>query len=292
LFQTIEELHGVAKKTRQIYQLVTCGSREFHAKYEKSVTLNEYHELYCMSNVVSASLHVFAEDRRIVIWAVNPVLKGNTKFWDAFNAELKDLDVLHAIYTWLKNMDLTGFDPKKLHPKLVHTKQEVVQDQQQKSHSFIAFLMDKHDWHGYGREQDFKGTKDPRWYDGFKFYFDFKQKKERYMCRIDQDTLYKQYKFYIKNKCTGKFRQATTFFKEIGEIGVTVYDKAARLNKRMRKFVDIEYSKVNSAWNKVYGVDCNPFAFNKRSYAIKTARFFNHGCVTEEPESEVDSDSE
>ena len=112
------------------------------------------------------------------------------------------------------------------------------------------------------------------------------------MWPLKPDTLYKQYKHFIKTKCTGKFRQATTFFKEIAEIGVTVYDKAARLNKRMRKFVDIEYSKVNPAWKKVYGVDCAPFSFNKRSYAIKTARFFNHGCVTEEPESEIDSDEE
>jgi hypothetical protein len=290
LFQTIEEMHGVRSKTRRIYQLTTCGSREFHAKYEKSVTLNEYHELYCMSNLPSASLHVLAEDRRICIWDVNPIMKGNKEFWDKFNAELKDLDTLHAIYTWLKNMDVKDFDYKTLHPKLVFAKQDVVIDQKQNSHAFIPFLYEKHDWCDFGNAE-----RDPYWSDSQKFYIKYKGKEGRYMVRVCQDTLYKQYRFYIKNKCTGTYRKDTTFFKELVDIGITVHTKPVRLGSKMRKCVDIEYDKVNKEWNRIYKVDCPPFSFNNSKYALRVHRFFRNlpnPALGDDTESDVGSDSE
>jgi hypothetical protein len=244
-----------------------------------------------MSNLKAASLHVLAEDRRICIWEVNPVMKGNIKFWKDFSKELKDLDVIYAIYMYLKNMDVKDFNYKELHPKLEMYKQTVVQDQKQNSHAFITFLYARHDWYEFGNEH-----RDPRWIETQKFYLSYKGKKGRYMVRVSQDTLYKQYKYYIKHKCSGqsKFRKSTSFFEEIADIGITVHKKPARLGSKMRLFADIEYSKVNTEWKRIYKVDCPAFSFNRSKYAHRVHRYLNKPDANMEydTESEVESESE
>jgi hypothetical protein len=112
------------------------------------------------------------------------------------------------------------------------------------------------------------------------------------MVRVCQDTLYKQYKYYIKDKCTGKHRKETTFFKELEDLGITVYKKPARLGSKMRKFVDIEYNNVNEEWNRIYNVDCPPFSFNKKKYALRLHRFFRNEKNPKRDNETDETDSE
>jgi hypothetical protein len=162
-------------------------------------------------------------------------------------------------------------------------------DQKQNSHSFIPFLYEKHDWYDFGNTE-----RDGNWSDSQKFYIKYKGKEGRYMVRVCQDTLYKQYRFYIKNKCTGAYRKETTFFKELEDIGITVHKKPTRLGSKMRKCVDIEYPKVNKEWNRIYKGDCPAFSFNKHKYALRIHRVFRNlpnPNFEDESESEM-SDSE
>ena len=271
IFQTIEELYGAKDKTKEIYQLVTCDNREFCKKYENPVTLGEYHELYIMSNHKSASLHVVKDDRRIVIYDINPAYKDDREFWVQFNAELHDLDTMHSAFQYFANMDVENFNPKDLHPDLTKTKNDVKQDQQTKTHSFISELFQKHQWYDYGETL---GSFHP--VEGCDFLLDYNGKKNQHVFRICHDTFYKMYVHYIRAECHSKPRQMKTFLKECEEIGVKVNQKPKRFKKVMRKFCDISYSHIKKKWNTIYGADPAKFFTAEREYANKTATYFGN----------------
>ena len=52
-------------------------------------------------------------DRRVALFRVSDIFKGNTEFWNSFHGNLNNDDKLDDVYTFLMNRDISQFDPEK-----------------------------------------------------------------------------------------------------------------------------------------------------------------------------------
>ena len=83
LIHFVDDLSAQTGKiqTRKLYSRVTSNHILMEKKGENIVRMDEFSELWITGNQNACSLHVCAEDRRIVIYKANPCLKGNKAFW-------------------------------------------------------------------------------------------------------------------------------------------------------------------------------------------------------------------
>jgi hypothetical protein len=248
-------LSGAKKDTRRFFSHVTLQVQKYEQKYCNPVTLREYSKIIVSGNRGAASLYVSAEDRRILEIEVSPVLKGNTKFWDAVGVEVLDKQIMKSWFDFFSTRDLSKFDFRVPPEVFVVSKQKLVLQQRKKSHVFLQRMMTT-----------------PNFLSEYQFYTDNiidveriavkpKERRGQVRIRIEQGVFYKAYCFYIDKYHPGaKKVYFPTFLKEVEELGVVVCDKSVRIRRdkdkqNPYKVVDLWWEDYLSAFKTLYKCD-------------------------------------
>ena len=242
LIHFIDDLQACSKtQTRKLYSKVTSNRILVEKKGETPIPMNEFSELWITGNQNSCSLHVCAEDRRIIIYKASPSLKGQKQFWTDLHKEFKNLDIAKAWFDYLQGRDVTKFDYQQNTLDSQSAKLESITDCMPKSHIFI---------NRYFSTEEFMST-----------YWNHQQiqlmeRKGGPYFRVDEQTMYHEYKVFV-----GRFynpsavRHIHTFRRELERIGLVCPKKRQKLFHRNRWVVHLEYKSFQRAFAEQYKTD-------------------------------------
>ena len=101
LILVVDDVERMNKATSdKLKSYVTADYRKYKKLYENPKTLKSYTDIIATSNSENP-VYCDHENRRDELGKVNPCLKGDKKFWDAWYKETEDLQVLGAWFRFL-----------------------------------------------------------------------------------------------------------------------------------------------------------------------------------------------
>jgi hypothetical protein len=238
LVHFIDDLQGCTKtQTRKLYSKVTSDHILTEKKGEDIIKMDEFSELWITGNQNSCSLHVCAEDRRILIYKANPCLKNNKKFWNDLHSEFSNLDIAKAWYDHLKARPVDNFNYHTNSTASDTAKLDSITDCMPKSHLFLNNVF---------TTEDFLVT--------YKRQIQVLQKKNKPpKIRVDKATFYQAYKFFVGNNySSSSVRHINTFLKELSTVGVVNPDKRQKLNGKNRFVLEFEFDAIQRVFQSRY----------------------------------------
>jgi hypothetical protein len=238
LIHFIDDLQGCTKtQTRKLYSKVTSNHILTEKKGEDVIQMDEFSDLWITGNQNSCSLHVCAEDRRILIYKANPCLKNNKKFWTDLHAEFSNLDIAKAWYDHLKSRPVENFDYRTNSVASDTAKLDSITDCMPKSHLFMNTVF---------TTEEFLGS--------YKNRIQILQKKNKPpKIRVDKAAFYQYYKLFVSNNySSSSARHINTFEKELLAVGVINPEKRQKLNHQNRFVLEFEFDTIQRMFQKRY----------------------------------------
>lgn len=253
----IDDLAGCTNKTtRKLYPLVTAETQQYEGKGQKVITMSEKSELWCTGNQNAASLHVCAEDRRIVIYEAADTLKGNFDFWKTLHEETDNTDVAHAWYQFMKHRDVGKFHPEQSHVASQHLKQVAITDAMNKTHVFVERFFSEENFHNppYLHKLGFmvqewaqhiqlsKRTRPP-------------DRAGQVLIRISQAALYKCYAYFMRTYFpSSRIHNMSAFLKQLQDVGMCVQPRRQRIHSYTHRVVDCYWTDFSGEYQERYQV--------------------------------------
>jgi hypothetical protein len=262
LVHFIDDLAGCTnKQTRKLYPLVTSETQAYEGKGCKVITMSEKSELWVTGNQNSASLHVCAEDRRIVIYEAANTLKGDFDFWKALHLEMDNTNVAHAFYMFLKTRDVSRFHPETSHVASTRLKSLAVADAMTKSHVFVERFFSEPNFHN-PTELHKLGYMPQEWAQQISISKRNRPKERagQVLIRISQTGFYKCYTLFMRTYFpSSKAHNMTTFFKQITDVGLVVQENRQRINKVTHRTVDCYWDDFSTEYKDRYQMNATPW---------------------------------
>jgi hypothetical protein len=238
LVHFIDDLQACTKtQTRKLYSKVTSDHILAEKKGEDIICLDEFSELWITGNQNSCSLHVCAEDRRILIYKANPILKDNKAFWKDLHAEFSNLDIAKAWFDHLKARPVDDFNHQLNFVDSDTAKLDSITDCMPKSHLFMNTVFATEEFlisYKQGIQLILKKFAAPK-------------------LRVDKATFYQAYKYYVTtNYSSSSVRHINTFLKELMAVCVLNPDKRQKLNGTNRFVLEFQFGPFQTAFQKRY----------------------------------------
>jgi hypothetical protein len=220
-----------------IFPRVTASVQGYEAKNERPITIKEFSELFITSNDKSGPLHLKPFDRRQLLLKASELKLRDRVFFRKATLEMKNLDVAHAWYTFLKTNEIGDFSPQS-DPETT-TKGEATACGMVKTHIFIQrFFLEE--WYSSYKPPHVTPQK---WCE----LYELKRKernphKGEIQLRIEHKRLYELYKDFVRHLfSSSKVRDITTFYDQLAEVGIVRLDKRVNVNGLKRECVDIYF---------------------------------------------------
>jgi hypothetical protein len=223
--------------------------------------MSEKSELWVTGNQNSASLHVCAEDRRIVIYEAANTLKGDFDFWKDLHLEMDNTNVAHAFYMFLKTRDVSKFHPEKSHVASTLLKSLAVADAMTKSHVFVERFFSEPNFHN-PTELHKLGYLPQEWAQQISVSKRNRPKERagQIMIRISQTGLYKCYTLFMRTYFpSSRAHNMTTFLKQIADVGLVVQENRQRINTVTHRTVDCYWDDFSTEYKERYQMEATPW---------------------------------
>jgi hypothetical protein len=254
LHHFIDDLQGATKcQTRRLFPRVTEEYHQYQAKGERTITMNEYSELWVSGNDTAASLYVSSEDRRIVIYEAYPYLKNDKQFWISLYSEFNNLEVGKAWYDFMKQRDVSKFHPDNVHNASAHLKSDSILESMSKVHIFLERFFSTTHYHVMFMEKLREMA--VNWFSEMAVSVRDRPltRRGQVMIRLSQDWLYKQYVPWMRNFFpSSKVLNMNTFLTKLSDVGLCVQKNKQRLHKTTKRVVDLFYSDFKVGWCAKY----------------------------------------
>jgi hypothetical protein len=240
LIHFIDDLDACGKvQSRKLYSKVTTDHILTEKKGENIIRMDEFSELWITGNQNSCSLHVCAEDRRILIYKASDVLIGNYKFWNDLHKDFENLDIAKAWYDHLKQRPVQDFNYRTNSVNSATAKLQSITDCMPKSHLYIHKV--------FGTEEFVERL------GSWNKIQMFEKSKKPVLIRVDEESLYEDYKQYVKRYYSSStHRHINTFRREIQLIGAVFPDKRQKLHTKNRHVVHFEFKPYQTSFEKRY----------------------------------------
>ena len=247
LCQWVDDLHASTQnEQRKLYPKATCKFQKYEAKGQGIITLQEFSDIWVTAND-QAPLHVSTEDRRIMIIEASDCHEKKTEFFDALYAEFEDLDIGHALYTFLKQRDVSTFKPSNNPPSLA--KARSIERCMVKSHVFVTGFF-KEDWLLAYKPRDKTNSE---WTSLYQIFTKDKTQRRRVLIRIEHRRLYKLYSNFTKEYSpSSRVREYATFYREMEQLGIMKHNKRRKINGKNKTGVDIDFHKLKEKLIELY----------------------------------------
>ena len=233
----IDDIFGASlSQTRKLFPKATCKVQQYEKKNETPFTMGEYSELIFTSNQ-DCALHISPGDRRQLILKASDLKLQDRKFFAQTAAQLENLDIAHAWFTFFKTRDITHFSPNQ--DPANFAKGETLASCMKKSHMFMRQFFVEDDW--------FTHYKSPHiqletWIQCYEIKKNMKQRKGEILLRIEHKRLYLLYKSFVKEMYScSKPRNSDTFWKELEDMGIKIHPTRLKINRLRKTCVDIYY---------------------------------------------------
>lgn len=265
LIMFIDDLQACSKtQTRKLYSKVTSNRVLIEKKGETPIQMDEFSELWITGNQNSCSLHVCAEDRRILIYKANASLKGNKTFWVALHKEFNNLNIAKAWYDHLKHRDVTHFNYETGAVDSVSAKLDSIRDCMPKTHTFLnrvfstdEFITTQGQW---GNIQIIEKRDHPP------------------MIRVEEQALYQEYKTFVgRNYSLSAARHINTFKRELEQVGIHCVEKRQKMNGRNKWVIQCTFREFKKAFEKRYrGIKVNHWYIEE--HLLQCKKYINEYC--------------
>ena len=243
----VDDISAATKsQTRKLYSLTTRHVTTCEKKGEKPFSVDEYSSIWVTSND-KCPLYVTNEDRRQLVLEISTLRRRDRKFFKALNEEFKDLDIMKAIYDWLKARDLSEFSIHGDPPS--DAKAQTVSACMPTAHRFARDFFGEPDW----PYRTFKGRVTLGDYN----VSAWKAKRGKFvmqlMCRVDTKALFQVYKAYGQtNYPNSRVHSIDQFLEELDQVGVVVQPKRQKIGGRSTRVVDLRFQAVKEGFQTLY----------------------------------------
>ena len=228
------------KQTRKLFPKSTCTTQRYEKKGETPIVLEEFSEIFITSNQECA-LHIQPGNRRQLILKASDLKIQNRLFFRDCAAEMQDLNIAYAWYTFFKQRDITSFNPSSDDPKNT-IKGETMASCMKKSHLFMTQFFAEDDWYTCYRPRDVSVND---WVKRVEF--------KTTVFRITKKRMYNLYKFYLKEFfSSSKIRNSDTFWKEVDTLGVELFKKRRKINGINSWGAEVSFSIFEDNMKKLY----------------------------------------
>ena len=222
-------------------------------KGETPNVMNEFSELWISGNDKAGSLYVSPDDRRVLIYEANPVLKDKKQFWIDLYSEFNNLEVAKAWFDFLKHRDVSHFHPDNVHVASVNLKKDSILDSMSKAHIFTEQFFSTSNWHVKFFE---KMKQTPQeWFANIAVSKRDRpiERRGQVMIRITQEWVYENYKLWMKT-CypSSKILNMNTFLCKLEEVGLCVQKKKQRVHKTTKRVVDFFFEDFKKGYTAKY----------------------------------------
>lgn len=244
----VDDVHAVTNKndTRKLFPKATCKFQKYEAKGQGVITLQEFSEIWVTAND-QAPLHVSTEDRRIMIIEASDCHKQETEFFDALYAEFENLDIGHALYTFLKHRDVSTFKPSNNPPSLA--KARSIERCMVKSHVFLTEFFKEH-WLLTYKPRDKTNSE---WTSLYQVFTKDMTQRRRVLIRIEHRRFYKLYSNFTKEYSpSSRVREYATFYREMEQLDIIKHKKRRKINGKNKTGVDIDFQKLKTKLIELY----------------------------------------
>ena len=245
LLHWIDDITSQSKTiTRKMFPKATCAFQKYEAKCQGVIELQEYSEFWLTANDI-APLHVSPEDRRIMIIEASDCHEQDTEFFNKLYEEFDDMDIGHALYTFLKNRDTSKFHPSQNPPSLAKAKS--LECCMVKSHMFVKDFFQDYEWL---LQYKTANTPNSQW---TSLYQVTQNATGVVQIRIENKRFYRLYTGYVKAfHPSSRARNADTFYREMEQLGIVKHTKRRKINGKNKTGVDIYFKSLKAIMNKLY----------------------------------------
>ena len=249
LVQHVDDVWGATQaQTRKLFPRVTCRTAKYEAKGERRLTLPEYSEFFITSNQM-APLHLCPNDRRQCLLEASAL---HIQVLGQVDAEIEDLDIAHAFFTFFRTRDISKWHPSMNPPS--ETKSKGIQSCMIRAHSFLTkFFADAEDWPRMYKPLEMLDS------DWTLLYEITNVPKGEYRnqtrLRIERKRFYNLYNRFTRQfYSSSRPRNQDTFEKECEDAGVILHvaGRGLLINGKKKQVVDLYYSRVASHLATMY----------------------------------------
>jgi hypothetical protein len=227
-------------QVRALFPMATCNQQVYEAKGERSITLNEFSDIWVTGND-EVVLMIKNGDRRQLVYEAYDLWERNYNKFKSLAAVLKCRDTMHAWFHFFLNRDLGEWNPNMDVPS--SKKAECILACAPKSHLFISTFFAEDDWYLRGKPPMEMHS---RWTEMYEI-------KKNATFRIEKKRMYELYKYFMKTEFPkSDCRNNNTFYNELEKLEIIPWKKRRKINGRNKHGFDILASDIKRKMKTLY----------------------------------------